>query len=114
MSDSIGRIVVPEPTASGLTFNLVSEYSGYSQEHNIVGHRFGALEVKSEQRFYTGFGPKKWTFKRSNLSRVDRQYLAEFFESVKGGYYSFTYNVPNPEAVSSPWSTAHTVVFESQ
>ena len=81
VSDCIGRIQVPALVDSGLTFSLRSDMGyGFSQERQIVVHRFGELDAKAEQRFATGIGPRKHAFRRQHLSKTDRNTLASFWE----------------------------------
>ena len=109
MSDVIGRITVPAVVSSGLTFPLVTEFGyGYSQDHPIIVHRFGDLDAKSEQRYQVGIGPKKHTFRRSNLSINNRTALSNFWESLQGSFKSFTYAVPS----AAQAFTNTTVVWE--
>lgn len=110
MSDFIGRVAVPVPTASGLTFPLVSDFGyGTARPWPIIEHRFGELTEKASQRFLVGIGPRKFQFKRSVLSHANRATLLSFFESVQGSYQSFTYNAPNADKTT----TAYTVIFET-
>jgi hypothetical protein len=51
MSDSIGRIAVPDLVDSGLTFPLKPDAGfGMTQDSQIVTHQFGSLDAKVEQR----------------------------------------------------------------
>ncbi len=91
MSDSIGRIIVPAPVASGQTFPLVSNFPfGFAQDRPIIVHRFGSLDAKCEQRFQVGQGQRKFQFRRANLNYAEWHALADFWESVKGLWSSFT------------------------
>jgi hypothetical protein len=40
----------------------------------VIVHRFGSLDVKQEQRYYVGIGPRKFQFKRPNLGWKRAQY----------------------------------------
>lgn len=110
MSDSIGRISVPSPVASGLTFPLISDFGyGMSRPFPIITHHFGELAEKANQRFLVGIGPRKFQFRRQNLSYADRAALFGFYESVEGSQQTFTYNAPQPNKSTS----AHTVIFDT-
>jgi hypothetical protein len=111
MPDTIGNISVPSFPASGLTFPLVSEF-GYaaSRPFPVVSHRFGGLATKGTQVFQTGFGPRKFAFKRTNLSITDTNTLENFFEGVQGAFQSFAYDAPQPASAST---SAYQVVFEN-
>ena len=98
MSDSIGRIAVPDLVDSGLTFPLKPDAGfGMTQDCQVVVHEFGALDAKLEQRYAVGLGPRKFAFRRQNLNMRDRTTLANFWEAVGGSWKSFTYNAPNPD-----------------
>lgn len=111
MSDTIGRITVPTPTNSGLTFPLVSDMGyGTSRQFPVVTHRFGELATKAIQAFAVGVGPRKFAFRRQHLSYANRKSLTDFYESVSGSYASFTYNAPQADKTT----TAYSVIFEAQ
>lgn len=96
MSDTIGRIAVPSVVNSGQTFPLTTQYPfGFSVERPVIVHRFGSLDAKQEQRYYTGIGPRKFTFKRPNLNWSESRQLKTFWESMQGPWQAFTYSVPN-------------------
>lgn len=104
MSDAIGRIAVPTPVDSGLTFPLTSEFGyGYTQDFPVVVHRFGYLDAKAEQRYAVGIGPKKHAFRRTNLSLAARNQLFSFWEGLQGSWKTFLYDVP--QADQTPVST---------
>jgi hypothetical protein len=107
MSDTVGRITVPDLVDSGLTFPLVSDFgAGVSQERPTVVHQFGSVDAKIEQRFAVGLGPRKFRFQRAGLNLRDRALLAAFWQQLptgasghqgtQGPWASFTYNAPNP------------------
>jgi len=111
MSDTLGRITVPAPVVSGLTWpnTLVTDYPfGYNQTQSGVTHKFGSLASKASQRFLTGIGPRVFPFRRK-LSQTLRRTLANFYESVQGSYQSFVYNAPLHDGGTTPVQ----VVFES-
>lgn len=111
MSDSIGRVTVPTPTASGLTFPLVPDMGyGTTRQFPVVTHRFGELATKAQQTFAVGIGPRRFAFRRQHLSNVDRKRLTDFYESVQGSYQSFTYNAPQADKSTTPTS----VIFDTQ
>jgi hypothetical protein len=102
MSDSIGRITVPEVINSGQTFPLTTQYPfGFSVERSVIVHRFGSLDAKQEQRYYAGIGPRKFQFKRPNLNWSESRQLKAFWESMQGPWQAFTYNVPNPDGTTT-------------
>lgn len=110
MSDFLGRIAVATPTPSGLTWGLVSDFGyGTAQSFPIITHRFGELATKAEQRYQVGIGPRKFRFQRARLSRTDRTTLMNFYEAVQGSYKTFTYNAPQPNTTTTPYS----VLFEN-
>ncbi|MGD0497537.1 MAG: hypothetical protein ABSC23_03775 [Bryobacteraceae bacterium] len=103
MSDTIGRIPVPDLVSSGLTFPLTGDQNyGFSQDRPVIIHRFGSLDAKQEQRFLAGTGPRKFAFRRQHLSRADRNSLMAFWEGIQGAWKSFTYNAPNPNGTTTP------------
>jgi hypothetical protein len=113
--DSIGRISVPTPTPSGLTFPLVSDFGyGMVRPWPVIVHRFSELATKAEQRFQVGIGPRKFPFKRAALSYQDARFaddsLWNFFEATEGSYQSFTY--PAPQADQS--FVNYQVIFDTQ
>lgn len=110
MSDSIGRITVPSPVDSGLTFPLISDFPyGLTRDFPIITHHFGELATQAEQRFQVGVGPRKFQFRRAVLSRSDRGTLVDFYETMQGSYKSFTYNSPLPNKTTTPFK----VVFDA-
>jgi hypothetical protein len=117
MPDTIGRIAVPVPVASGLTWPLsvssrmVSDFGyGMDRPWPIIEHRFGEAATLSYQRFQVGIGPRKFPFRKQVISRTDRSNLFEFFEAVEGSFQTFTYNAPQSDHATSPY----TVIFETQ
>jgi hypothetical protein len=103
MSDTIGRITVPQLVSSGLTFPLTGDQNyGFTQERPVIVHRFGSLDAKQEQRFEAGIGPRKFAFRRQHLSIGNRNVLAAFWENVQGAGQSFIYNVPNADQTTTP------------
>ncbi|HXP88842.1 MAG TPA: hypothetical protein VN841_29240 [Bryobacteraceae bacterium] len=110
MPDAIGRIVVPTPAASGLTFPLTPDFGfGMTRPWPVIVHRFGELATKAEQRFQVGFGPRKFNFRREKLSYPDKINLLAFFEQVQGSYQSFLYHAPNADGTT----TDYQVIFET-
>jgi len=100
--DQIGRVVVPAITNSGQTFPLTTQPPfGFSVERPVIVHRFGSLDAKQEQRFYSGIGPRKFQFARPNLSWTEARALRSFYESMQGPWEAFTYTVPNPDGTTS-------------
>lgn len=111
MSDFIGRVPVPGPTASGATFPLVSNYGyGMTRSWEIVDHRFGSEATQAHQRYFVGSGARRFQFVKSDLSITDRKNLLNFYNAVQGGFQTFTYNSPNADRVST---TAYTVMFDA-
>lgn len=112
MSDFIGRVPVPAPTASGLVFPFSGNFpAGYAREWPVVEHRFGDLGTFAVQRFQVGIGPRKFSFVRDPLRYADRQTLLGFFDSVQGSYQTFLLDVPSQ---SSGATTRYEVIFENQ
>ena len=112
MSDTIGRIPVPELVDSGLTFPLVSDYgAGFSQDRPTVVHQFGSLDGKIEQRFAVGLGPRSFRFQRAALNLRDRALLQAFWQQLptgatghqgtQGPWAAFTYKAPNPDGTTT-------------
>jgi hypothetical protein len=117
VSDTIGRITVPSLVlstgGSGISgtqvFPLTTQHPfGFSVERTVVVHRFGSLDSKQEQRYYTGIGPRKFQFRRPSLGWSEARALRAFWESMQGPWMAFTYNVPNPDGTT----TATLVTFE--
>jgi hypothetical protein len=117
MSDTIGRITVPgvvlSSGGSGISgtqvFPLVTQHPfGMSVERSVIVHRFGTLDAKQEQRYYSGIGPRKFQFRRPNLNWSESRALRAFWEDTQGAWKAFTYNVPNPDDAT----TATLVTFE--
>ena len=110
MADILGRISIPTPTASGLTFPLVSDF-GYStaRPFPIVEHHFGELSALATQRYQVGIGARTFQFKRAKLNYANRTALLAFFESMQGSFQSFTYNAPQADQTT----VAYNVIFET-
>ena len=117
MSDTIGRIIVPDIVlstgGSGLqntqVFPLATQHPfGMSVERSVIVHRFGTLDAKQEQRYYAGIGPRKFQFRRPNLNWNEGRALRAFWEDTQGAWKAFTYNVPNPDGTT----TATLVTFD--
>ena len=117
MSDTIGRIPVPDLVDSGLTFPLISDFgAGVSQDRPTVVHQFGSVDAKIEQRFAVGMGPRKFRFQRAGLNLRDRALLAAFWQQLptgavghkgtQGPWGSFTYKAPNPDGTSTDTKVA--------
>jgi len=112
--DYIGRIPVPLPVDSGLTFPLVTEYGyGMIRDWKIVEHRFGELATLAVQRYSVGSGARRFQFVKSSLSFADRQNLLDFYDSVQGSYQSFTYPVPRKFHASGDPPLWDTVAFDN-
>ena len=76
MADYIGKIEIPIPSSSGLTFPLLPDYPfGMSRSSGVVEHRFGGNATLSVQRFSTTLGPRRHHFSKSALSFTERQDL---------------------------------------
>ena len=100
MSDSIGRVVIPDAVDSGLSFPLVPSFPyGMVRPRPVIVHRFGELATKAEQRFEVGIGPRQFQFSRSDLDLTERQALADFYEEVQGSYKLFNYSAPGPDQI---------------
>jgi len=111
MSDMIGTVTVPAIPNSGLAFPLIGDYP-YSEvrPYPSVSHRFGDKATLSQQTFLTGIGPRQFQFKKSVISYTDTNTLKDFFESVQGGYQTFTYAAPNSDGTT----TSYNVIFENK
>src|SRR5258707_4050548 len=104
MSDTIGRISILTPTASGLVFPLVTDYPfSTSQPLPTVSHRFGDAATLSWQTFAVGIGPQKFSFRRNTISRADRLALTNFYSSVQGSFQSFRYDAPQVDRSTTPY-----------
>jgi hypothetical protein len=109
MPDVIGRITVPEQTASE-TFPLVTEYPhGRAQKRTVVVHQFGSANAKIEQRYFIGDGNQRFTFRRNVLKNSSRATLRNFWEARKGPNEPFFYRVPQENG----GTVTHTVCFEN-
>ena len=103
MPETIGRIPVPALIDSGLAFPFTSDFPfGFTQERPVVVHQFGSLDVKAEQGYAVGLGPRRFAFRRQHLSMRDRAALISFWEGVQGAWKSFTYSVPNGDQTTTP------------
>lgn len=109
MPDSIGRISVPDISASG-TFPLVGDYP-HTQELSpqVYIHQFGSANSKIEQRFWRGNGVRRYRFVKRSMTAADMDALLAFWEARSGAYEPFTYNVPADSHGGS--ATATTVRF---
>ncbi|MCL5742435.1 MAG: hypothetical protein M1541_00710, partial [Acidobacteria bacterium] len=108
MSDTIGRITVPDIAASG-SFPLVADYPfGRAEAFTVATHTFGSANAKIEQRFLLGSPARRYTFQKA-LTYADRAALKTFWEARKGAYEPFSYDVPNADGTT----TATTVIFEN-
>jgi hypothetical protein len=111
MADQLGRISVPTPVNSGLTFPLVGDYpAGMTIDATVVEHRYGELATLTVQRFAVGPGTVRFLFVRERISISDRASLIAFYNAIQGSYQSFTYNAPNPDGSTSPYQ----VTWETQ
>jgi hypothetical protein len=119
MSDFLGRIPVPTPVAStlpvssvtGAQFPLISDFNyGYVRPAPFVEHAFGTEGGLVTQRFFVGFGPRKFAFQRAAMNWQMRRQLTNFWESVQGSYQYFTYAAPQADHST----TNYTVTFEAQ
>ena len=120
MSDTIGRVTVPIPPASGATFPFQpisppgpakADYPyGMTRDWQLIEHRFQAETTLAVQRFLIGPGARRFHFRKSAMSFVEWATLIAFYNANQGGYQTFTYNVPNADRVGY---TAYTVMFDS-
>lgn len=112
MADRLGRITVPTPVSSGLTFPLLPDYGfGYLQQGgDVIEHRFGSGATLQTQRFFTGFGARQFDLQIRTLSYADRITLINFYQAVQGSFQSFTYNAPSP---GSSATTPYEVIFKA-
>lgn len=125
MSDSLGRVPIPDPVTSasvfplkvmavpGTKFTSGTDY-GYSvsQDRPVVVHTFGSGAAKIEQRFAVGLGPRKFTFRKSSMTYAERLLLNSFWESMAGSWSSFLYNAPNTDGRAAASFTQVRVNFE--
>lgn len=96
MPDTIGRITVPEATAT-LTFPLRTKYPhGRAQARPIIAHTFGG-DGKAEQRFFVGPGAIRYTFRVDNINRTQRAALRTFWQGLKGSEGAFFYDAPQED-----------------
>jgi hypothetical protein len=94
---TIGRISVPEPSASA-TFPLRTDFGhGQARKRQEIVHLFGDATGKVEQRFYMGPAARRFIFKRAGLKRSERAALAAFWEAMKGSEGAFFYDVPQDD-----------------
>ena len=118
MPDTIGRVNVPVPSASGASFPFQpiagpakADYPfGMTREWQLIEHRFQAETTLAVQRFLIGPGARRFHFRKSALSFTERASLIAFYNATQGGYKTFTYNVPNADRVGY---TAYTVMFDA-
>ena len=120
MSDSLGRVTIPEPIASsapstginGSQWPIQASDFGYgvSQDISIVTHHFQSLATLASQRFYVGTGARRFHFIKSKLSHSERTSLLSFYDSVQGGFQTFTYAVPRDDKTGFDNTT---VVFDT-
>jgi hypothetical protein len=98
MSDTIGRISVPDPPIATVTFPLRTDYGyGLSFPRQFVTHTFASKNAKAEQRFYLGPPTNRYGFLRKTLSIANRAALAAFWESQKGCEGAFFYDAPQED-----------------
>ena len=118
MSDLLGRIPVPVPVVStapvsvtGAQFPLVTEFGyGYVRPAPFKEHQLGGQAALATQRFFTGFGPRKFAFRRAALNLSNRRALRDFWESTQGSYKQFSYAAPLEDQTVQNFQ----VVFETQ
>jgi hypothetical protein len=67
----------------------------------LIVHRFGSLDVKQEQRYYFGIGPRKFHFKRPNVNWTESNELKSFWELMQRPWESFTYTVTNVDGTTT-------------
>jgi len=118
MSDTIGRIVVPAIPSSGQSIGTLTstcpitpDYPfGFSKDWDLIEHRFQTGATLAVQRFTTGFGARRFTFRKEVLSITDRAHLLTLFNAVQGSYQTLVYNAPSPGTSAT---TPVTVMFET-
>lgn len=98
MPDLLGRIAVPTPSTSGLSWPLTSEYAFIqSRPFPIVTHSFGERASLTTQRFAVGIGPRRFEFAKERISFAERRGLVDFYNAVQGSFQSFRFHAPNPD-----------------
>lgn len=110
MSDTLGRITVPDPAVSATPFPLVTSF-GYSiqKPQEVAVHQFVTGNAKMEQRYLLGNGAKTFTFQRGKIGNAQRIALRDFWEDCQGGYQAFPYDAPAEDQST----TTYIVRFEN-
>ncbi len=111
MSDTLGRVPVPEIVIAGV-FPITSDFPhGRAHAPQVVVHRFESANTKIEQRFLLGAGAKRFTVRRSRLREAERIALRDFWENHYGPYGAFYYDAPNDDASGT---TRYVCRFENE
>jgi hypothetical protein len=112
LSDTIGRINVPGPVSSGLTFPLSPDlgYGFLQQGGEVIEHRFGSGATLQVQSFFTGFGARQFDLRIHQLSYAERTTLINFYQDTQGSFQTFIYNAPAPGTSAT---TSYTVMFKT-
>jgi hypothetical protein len=111
MPDYLGRIAIPTPVASGITFPLTADFGyGTARPFPIIEHHFGELSSKVTQVFQIGTGPRRFNFRRQRLGYRDRAALFAFFEQVQGSFQTFIYPAPQADKTFVNYE----VIFDTQ
>ena len=110
-ADMIGRITVPLPVNSGLTWPLPATDFGYGEKRDwkIITHQFGSGATLQSQRFSTGSGLRRFQYVSKAISIANRSVLTDFFTAVQGSFQYFIYNVPSANRIDF---TPVTVIFD--
>lgn len=100
--DYLGNIAVPAVTPSGV-FPIQSEYP-YGQAHapEVIVHRFGSRDAKTEQRFLVGDGAARFTIKRA-MPPATRAAFLNFWRNNQGALGQFTYHAPNVDGSTTDY-----------
>jgi hypothetical protein len=93
--DFLGRVTIPVPAPSGLTFPLVSEYPfTIVRDYERIEHHFGELAALATQVYRVGIGPRRFSFAKPVITRTEKKALTAFFDSVQGSFKTFKFTIP--------------------
>lgn len=97
MSDTLGRIVIPDVVPSGV-FPLRTDFGhGRARKRDVIVHQFGSTSGKVEQRFFVGPAATRYTFVRRGVTNTERRALAAFWDAQLGPAGAFSYDVPQED-----------------
>ena len=96
MPDSLGPIVIPEPSKID-PFPFQYDYgSAVEMPQSIVVHLFDQPGLKTEQRFIQGDRPRRWRLRIPELYCDDYEQLRDHWEAARGPYAYFDFSYPKP------------------